>query len=364
MKSAKTPGFGATLQHYKEIIDSRIKDFFDERILESDDFLKSAYSYLGDYVLNGGKRLRPILTIMAYKAAGGRDEDAIVLPAVGIELFHNSSLIHDDIMDEDSERRGMLTVHKHFEKLFLKDYKEKRFRGRIFAKMSERFGVSMAILEGDILYALTERCFTRSLFGAEPVRRALDVVHHTYRVISEGQMRDILSELREDVREEDYLRVIETKTAYLFKSAVEVGAILGGAAGSRLDALSRFGLGLGTAFQLQDDLIDLSARLKGRAFGSDIRRGKFTLLMIKAFEKANPAQRRRLRSALGNDKADRRTIQAAIGVLRATGAVEFVNEYALRKFAEGRSTLREAGLPDEFRGFFEDLTDFLSQRKM
>lgn len=331
MRSSKTPApdFAAAFKRYKDIIDSRMRAFFEDRIRESDGFLKSAYSYLGKYVLNGGKRLRPLLTIMAYKAAGGRDENAVVLPAVGIELFHNSSLIHDDIMDEDVERRGMLTIHKHFEKLFLTDYEEKRFRGRIFAKMSERFGVSMAILQGDILYALTERCFTESSFGADLVRRALGVVHHTYRVISEGQMGDILSELRRDISEDDYLRVIEKKTAHLFKAAVEVGAILGGAPEPQLEALSRYGYALGTAFQLQDDLVDLSPRLKGRAYGSDIRQGKFTLLMIKAFEKANPRQKRQLLSALGNDNADRRTVQAAIDVLRATGAVDYANAFAL-----------------------------------
>jgi len=366
MASLETPSadFSAALRHYREIVDSRMKAFFEDRIRESDGFLKSAYSYLADYVLNGGKRLRPVLAILAYQAAGGRDEDAIALPAVGIELFHNSSLIHDDIMDEDAERRGMLTIHKHFEKRFLEGHKEKRLRGRIFGKLSERFGVSMAILQGNILYALTERCFTESSFGADAVRRALSAVHHTYRVICEGQMGDILSDLRRDVTEEEYLGMIERKTAYLFKTAVEVGAILGGAADRQIDALSRFGFALGTAFQLQDDLIDLDPELKGRAYGSDIRQGKFTLLMIKAFAKADGNGKRRLRSALGNDRADCRTIRAAVGVLRATGAVDDVNALARRKIAESRSELVRAGLADGPRMSFEKLADLLAEREL
>ena len=356
--------FETTLKRYKEIIDSRLKALFDERILDADDFLKSVYFYLKEYVLSGGKRLRPIITIMAFKAARGQDEETIVLPAVGIELFHNSSLIHDDIMDEDSERRERLSMHKYFEKLFLKDYEEKKYGGRIFRKMSERFGVSMAILQGDILYALTERCFIQSPFEADRVRKALDVIHHTYRVISEGQILDILSELRRDATEDHYLRVIETKTAHLFKAAVQVGAIFGGATEPQLEALSRYALSLGTAFQLQDDLMDISPGLKGPAYGSDIRRGKFTLLMIKAFEGASPRQRRRLLSALGSDNADRGTIQAAIDVLHAAGAVDYVKRLVLQKLHDGRAALMNAGLSKEAGAFFEDLAHFLAQRKI
>lgn len=362
-KASKTD-FEATLQRYKEIIDSRLKAFFEERILEADDFLKSVYSQLKDYVLRGGKRLRPILTIMAFKAAGDDDEEKILAPAVGIELFHNSSLIHDDIMDEDSERRGMLSMHEHFEKLFLNDHQEKRYGGRIFRKMSERFGVSMAILQGDILYALTERCFTRSPFGADHVRKALDVLHHTYRVISEGQMLDILSEMRKDAAEDHYLRVIEAKTSQLFKAAVQVGAIFGRATERQFNALSRYAFSLGTAFQLQDDLMDIDPGLQGRAFGSDIRRGKFTLLMIKAFASASPRQKRSLLAALGNDQADRGTIQAAVDVLHAAGAVDEVHGLALQKLQEGRSALTNAGLSKEAGAFFEGLARFMAQREI
>jgi len=366
MRSSKASirDFGATLKHYKKIIDVRLEALFDERIRDADDFLKPVYSYLKDYVLRGGKRLRPILTVMAFKAAGGRAEDKILLPAVGIELFHNSSLVHDDIMDEDSERRGMPSVHTYFGKLFLEEHEEKKYEGRIFRRMSERFGVSMAILQGDILYALTERCFTRSPFGADHVRRALDVIHRTYRVISEGQILDILSELRRDATQDHYLRVIETKTAHLFKAAVQVGAIFGAATERQLDGLSRYALSLGTAFQLQDDLMDISPGLKGQAFGSDIRRGKFTLLMIKAFDTASPRQRRTLLSALGNDKADRRTIQAAINVLHAEGAVDEVKRLALQKLDEGRSALAGSGLSEEAGAFFEGLAHFMAHRKI
>ena len=360
LSRASKRDFEKTLEKYKEIIDSGLKTLFDEKILDSKDFIKSSYSYLKEFVLRGGKRLRPAMTIMAYKAVCDQDEKKIVLPAIGIELFHNSSLIHDDIMDEDSERRGMLSMHKYFDELFLKDYGEIKYEGQIFRKMSERFGVSLAILQGDILYGLTEKCFTHSPFGADKIRKALDVINHTYRVICEGQMLDILSELKRDITENDYLGVIESKTAHLFRAAVQVGAIFGSATARPLNALSQYAISIGTAFQLQDDLLDISPGLKGHAFGSDIRRGKYTLLMIKAFEMASQKQRQNLLSALGNDKADRGAMKAAVEVLYAAGAVDYVKRLARQKLREGQSCLINAGLSEEARAFFEGLADFMA----
>ncbi len=353
--------FEKTLKKYKDIIDSGIGTLFDERIFNSRDFIKASYSYLKDFVLRGGKRLRPVLTIMAYKAVCDQDEKKVFLPAIGIELFHNSSLIHDDIMDEDSERRGVLSVHKYFDSLFLKDFGEKEYEGRIFRKMSERFGVSLAILQGDILYALTEDCFIHSPFDAAKIREALDVVHQTYRQICEGQMLDILSELKRDLTENDYLRTIEAKTAHLFRAAIQVGAIFGSATARSLNALSRYAMSVGTAFQMQDDLIDIRPGLKGHIFGSDIRRGKCTLLMIKAFETATPEQKQILFRALGNDKADRGTIEAAVEVLYATGAVDYVKRLAGQKLRKGQSCLKNAGLSEKAGAFFNGLVDFIAE---
>jgi len=356
--------FDKTLQKYKEIIDSGLKTLFEERINESKGFIQSSYFFLREFVLKGGKKLRPVMTIMAFKALCDQDEEKIYLPAVGLELFHNSSLIHDDIMDEDGERRGMLSMHKNFENQYLKEYEEKKYEGGIFRKTSERFGVSIAILHGDILYALTESCFTNSQFETDEISRALDVIGQTYRVISEGQMLDILSEQKRDFTETDYLEVIEKKTAQLFMAAIQVGAIFGRTTAQQFDDFSRFAINIGLAFQLQDDLIDISPGLKGHALGSDIKRGKYTLLMIKAFENANSKQKHILLSALGNDNAAQETIQTAIDVLNATGAVDYVKEKANQKLREGQSYLDNIELSEEGRDFFDGLVHYFTQRKI
>jgi geranylgeranyl diphosphate synthase type I len=354
--------FEKTFQKYKGIIDSGLKTLFEEKIYESKDFIQSSYFLLKEFTLKGGKRLRPVLTIMAFKALCNQEEENIYLPAVGIELFHTSTLIHDDIMDEDSERRGMLSMHKNFENLYLERHEEKKYEGGLFRKTSERVGVSIAILLGNILYALTDSCFTNSLFETDKIRRALDVIGQTYRVINEGQMLDILSEQKKDFTENDYLEVIEKKTAHLFMAAIQVGAIFGRAVPQQFEALSKYAIDVGLAFQLQDDLFDISPGLKGHSLGSDIKRGKYTLLMIKAFENANSKQKHVLLSALGNDNAAQGTIQSAIDVLFATGAVEYVKEKADQKLREGKSSLDNLGLSKEGHDFFDGLVNFLAQR--
>jgi geranylgeranyl diphosphate synthase type I len=356
--------FNKSLDRYRAIIDARLAALFDEKIAEAPDFIGFSYARLKEFVLRGGKRLRPALTIMAFKAVSDRPEEEIYSPAVGIELFHNSSLIHDDIMDEDSRRRGKLSMHARFERFFLKAHPDREGDGRMFRKMSERFGVSIAILMGDILYAMTEGCLVDSPFGAGRIRGAVEVLHRAYRSISEGQMLDILSELDRGLTEDDILRLIELKTARLFAAALQIGAILGGAPAGTRNALARYALDLGTAFQLQDDLLDISPGGKGRTYGSDLRRGKSTLLTMSALEAASPGQGRILRAALGDGRADRRTIDAAVGVLRDTGAVDRVKALASRKLRDGRAHLRSAALSPEAREFFDGLIDFMARRRM
>jgi len=356
--------FQEILQNYKEVIDSRLKTIFDEKIDDSQGFIKTSYSYLKKFVLGGGKRLRSLFTIMAFKAVSDEDENRIYLPAVGIELFHNSSLIHDDIMDEDSERRGMLSMHKNFENLFLEEHEEISYEGSIFNKLSKRFGVSMAILQGNILYALTEKCIANSPFNSEKASKALHIINRAYRVINEGQMMDILSESKKDMHEEAYLRMIETKTAHLFKAAVQVGAVLGEADENQFHDLSEYAIHIGTGFQLYDDLIDIRPGQKGHALGSDIKKGKSVLLITEAFEKANERQKEVLSKAWGNEGTDEGAIQAAIDVLHATGAVEYVKQLIKDKIHVGKSILEKANLNGEAKAFFVSFADFLTDREL
>ena len=152
-------GFEQILKKHRLIVDNQLNIFFDNKIREAkDQFLKKIYSYLKEFVLRPGKRIRPIATIMAYKAIKDIDEEKVYPVCIVPELFHASSLIHDDIMDEDLLRRNKPTMHYLLETYFKKNFVDKKYRGSLFDSFSKRFSVSMAILQGNILYSLANSC--------------------------------------------------------------------------------------------------------------------------------------------------------------------------------------------------------------
>jgi len=213
------------------------------------------------YILSiGGKRLRPILVLMAanlYK----NDLEKVYLPAIGIEVFHNFTLLHDDVMDHAPIRRNMATVH-------------------------EKWNSNVAILSGDAMsikaYQFIVSC------QDEHLRSVLEVFNQTALEVCEGQQFDMEFEDRTDVRVEEYLNMIRLKTAVLLGGSLKIGAIIGDADDQDADALYQFGLNLGMAFQLQDDLLDSfgDEAVFGKKIGGDILCNKKTFLLIKAQELA------------------------------------------------------------------------------
>src|SRR3990172_12000704 len=202
----------------------------------------------------GGKRLRPSALLLAAEAVGGKLEN--VLPAaVAIELIHNFTLIHDDIMDEADLRRGLTTVHK-------------------------KWGVPRAIIAGDALYSKAFEIL--SCTRSEPARlvESLELMSKTCTDICEGQWMDMNFEKRKDVKEEEYMRMVEKKTAVLFATAVRIGATLSGANHDISRALWDYGCHAGVGFQIYDDVIDLITpeEILGKAQGGDIIEGKRTLI--------------------------------------------------------------------------------------
>jgi geranylgeranyl diphosphate synthase type II len=215
----------------------------------------------------GGKRVRPAVTMLACEAAGGSTGDALDAGAA-IELLHNFTLVHDDIMDHATSRRGKPTVHV-------------------------RWDVNTALLSGDILLGLGFRSLLKT--RSEAIRDVTDVFTEGLIAVCEGQALDLAYERRKDVTIPEYFRMIEKKTAALLAAAAEIGAMLGGATSRRRTALRtalrRFGFHLGRAFQLQDDLLDVVAdqRRLGKPVGGDILEGKRTFLLLRAAQRARGA---------------------------------------------------------------------------
>mgnify|MGYP006289571557 FL=1 len=221
------------------------------------------------YILSiGGKRIRPALVLMGCDLFAGAVESALH-PAVAVEVFHNFTLLHDDIMDRSELRRGHPTVHT-------------------------RWDGNVAILSGDVMSILASR-FINEAPGAV-LHTVHDIFTRTAMQVCEGQQFDMEFENRITVSEDEYIRMIELKTAVLIAASLKIGAILGGASNKDAEDLYKFGRNLGIAFQLQDDLLDTYGKpeLIGKKPGMDIVDNKKTFLMIRALEKASGDQEKTL----------------------------------------------------------------------
>ncbi len=216
----------------------------------------------------GGKRIRPILTLMACELFGGEIEKALP-QAIAIELFHNFTLIHDDIMDNAPLRRGEVTVYK-------------------------KWNSNIAILSGDTLFALAYQYVQKADTNILPV--TLNVFNKTAIEVCEGQQFDLNFETKNNLSVDQYIEMIKLKTAVLFAASLKIGALIGGASFNDAEKLYDFGLNLGLGFQLKDDFLDTygDEHIFGKKTGSDILANKKTFLYLKALEIADKETRKRL----------------------------------------------------------------------
>ncbi len=221
------------------------------------------------YILSiGGKRLRPVLTLMACNLFNDKIDEAVI-PAAGIEVFHNFTLVHDDIMDKAPVRRNFPTVHS-------------------------KWNINQAVLSGDVMAFIANDCFLQT-----PPRHMVKVFKVFNKAAVEvciGQQLDIDFEKATIVLQEEYIRMIELKTAVLVAASVKIGAIIGGADDRDAELLYEFGRNIGLAFQIQDDLLDIYGDVKvfGKIAGGDIISNKKTFLLVKALEIASEEQHKHL----------------------------------------------------------------------
>lgn len=268
--------------------------------------LYKASRYLVDA---GGKRLRPAVLILAAEAVGSNLKS--VLPAaVAVELVHNFTLIHDDIMDRDDIRRGRPAVHKIW-------------------------GEAGAILAGDTLYSKAFEILSK--VENEPVRilKCMDVLSKTCTEICEGQWLDMDFEKREKVSKSEYIEMVEKKTSVLYAAAAKIGALLGGASDETAEALSEYGRLIGIGFQMYDDVLDMVApeEVLGKVRGSDLMEGKHTLIVIDAFEKGVELE------IFGKGEATQEETDEAVRILTECGSIDYVKNLAFSYINEGKAKL-------------------------
>jgi geranylgeranyl diphosphate synthase type II len=282
---------------------------------------KSLYEPV-EYVLSlGGKRIRPVLMLMGYNLWREQPED-ILMPAMGIETYHNYTLLHDDLMDNADMRRGHETVHR-------------------------RWDANKAILSGDSMLVLAYQRMQQ--VPADKMPAVLDLFTETALEIGEGQEYDMAFETRNDVTEDEYIEMIRLKTSVLLACALKIGAILADAPQQDAERLYRLGEQVGLAFQLQDDLLDVygDPKVFGKAIGGDITSNKKTYMLINAFNRADSTQRAELERWIGAETFDRKEkVQAVTRLYDEIGIRQLCEEKINFYFEQARQTLTEIGVPE------------------
>jgi geranylgeranyl diphosphate synthase type I len=279
----------------------------------------------------GGKRLRPCMLLLAAEAVGG-DPKGVVPAAVSIELVHNFTLIHDDIMDNASTRRGRPAVHVKWDE-------------------------AGAILAGDTLYSKAFEILTEAEAGPEDMVASVKMLARTCAAICEGQWLDMEFERREEVTEAEYLEMVEKKTAVLYGAAAWIGSRLVGGSDEEVEGLERFGRLVGMAFQIQDDVLDLTApaEILGKPRGGDLAEGKKTLIMIDAISKGVDIP------IFAKKNASTEEIEAALAILRASGSIDYARKRAVRLVEEGKDALGVLA-DSEAKSLLMKLSDYMISR--
>lgn len=316
------------------------------------------YEDLREFLLRGGKRLRPVSLVVAYEGVGGEEVEAAIEASISVELLHNSSLVHDDIIDRDEVRRGKKTIHAMYRDWIAET------GGR--AGEAEHFGLTMGILAGDSLFNMGFKALSRARFSDDVKVKALKLYVEAYEQLIDGMIMDIYLPMVREPTVEDYLTMVRLKTGALFEKSIAIGSTLARATPSQLAALSQYATLAAQGFQIRDDVLGLFGREEevGKPVGSDVREGKMTILVIRALQQASPKDRDRLRGLLGKRDLSPEDVEEARGIVKDSGALQYAERLASELVSEAKRMLRIADPPLTRRalGFFEELADFFIHR--
>ncbi len=289
-----------------------------------------------EYILQlGGKRIRPVCVLMGNELFGDINPDTYYV-ATAIELFHNFSLIHDDIMDKAPLRRGMETVHT-------------------------KYGESTAILAGDVMLVRAYEYLNK--IGPEHLHKILALFNRTAKEVCEGQQLDMDFETKENVYLSEYIRMISLKTSVLLAASLQLGAIMGGAGESSQHHLYDFGKNLGIAFQIQDDYLDAFGNPEkfGKLIGGDIIANKKTFLLIHVLEKASPEQLKELQHLMKNNPADK--VEKVLQIFRDCKVDEWANALKEHYLQIALQNLEDTAVISSRKKSLLELAEYMIQRE-
>ncbi len=297
----------------------------------------------------GGKRLRPAFCFWGFRGAGGEDGEAIVDAGAALELFQACALIHDDVMDGSDTRRGQPAVHRRFASLH---------RSEGWAGDPEAFGMGAAILLGDLCLSWSDELLSGSGLPPDRLQAGRRVFDEMRTELMGGQYLDLLEQARGGGSVERALRVARYKSAkYTIEKPLHLGAALAGAPQEVLDGYSGYGLPLGEAFQLRDDVLGVfgDPSVTGKPAGDDLREGKRTALIAMAMESATPAQAAVVRRHLGDPHLSAEGVTRLREVIQETGALSRVEALIDELMDDALAALQAAPVADEARAELERL---------
>ena len=300
---------------------------------------KSLYDPVAYTLALGGKRIRPALTLMASNLYH-EDIERAIYPAIGLEVFHNFTLLHDDLMDAADMRRNQPTVHK-------------------------KWNANAAILSGDAMLIVAYQLIGKTM--PELLKPVLDLFTQTALEICGGQQYDMEFESRLDVTEEEYMEMIRLKTAVLLACALKMGALLGGAPASDAERLYAFGIYIGLAFQLQDDLLDVygDPHTFGKHIGGDILCNKKTFLLINALNLSDTTQREELMGWIKRKDFDaQEKIRAVTHIYNVLGLKALTEAHIETLYEQANANLRALSVPGAQTAILKNVCDKLMHRQV
>jgi geranylgeranyl diphosphate synthase, type I len=334
------------IEIYKEKINLALKAFLDKKLKEDGKYskeIKELIENVIEYNMRGGKRIRPVTIIFAYKCFSSGDEEKIIRAAISLELMQAFLLIHDDIIDKSDIRRGKETLHK------------------IYGKENKDFGINMAILAGDLCCSYTYDSISKSGFPDKEKNKAIEYLSWIINREVYGQTLDIVPGFS-DLTEEDVLKIYELKTAtYTVQGPIYLGCLLAGAPQDKIKKLQEYAKSLGIAFQLQDDLNGVFSGVDklGKPNDSDIKEGKKTLLIVKALELSDKKDKDFLLKNYGNNNVSEESIEIIREIIKKCGAYD----YCVNKFKElilkSKGSIADVPLLEEGKKYLLEMADYI-----
>jgi geranylgeranyl diphosphate synthase type I len=300
---------------------------------------KMLYDAAGHLIINGGKRLRPYMVIKSCQILGGKTSKAVPA-ASAVEMVHNFTLVHDDIMDNDEMRHGVPTVHK-------------------------KFGMPVAILAGDVLFSKAFQIISDSKLSGNAMTQLISRLAKACVEVCEGQIMDIkMAEGKKIPSQSEYIKMIGKKTAALFDVSCAMGAICATNKTTDVANLSSFGNNLGIAFQITDDLIGVMGdpKITKKPVGNDLREGKKSLPILMAIKSAKGKNKTMILKAFGNQKATKSDVKKAVDVIRALGIEENVRNQALKYAQRAEKSLSKYS--GASKNELVELLDFVVKRSL